>query len=104
MNGIELIAAERQRQIHQEGWTPEHDQEHIKNELALAASCYALPAECRQMQQCDRTDYRVMVPKFWPWLPWWWKPSTNRIDELVKAGALIAAEIDRLQRKGTTNE
>jgi hypothetical protein len=47
------------------------------------------------------------VPKFWPWKPWWWKPSTNRIDELVKAGALIAAEIDRLQRirtKGPADE
>lgn len=31
----------------------------------------------------------------------WWKPSPeNRIKELAKAGALIAAEIDRLQRLG----
>lgn len=26
--GIELIAAERKRQTEQEGWTPEHDEQH----------------------------------------------------------------------------
>jgi hypothetical protein len=35
----------------------------------------------------------------WQWWPWsfeWWKPK-DRIRNLVRAGALIAAEIDRLQ-------
>jgi len=27
MNGIERIAAERERQVEAEGWTPEHDDE-----------------------------------------------------------------------------
>jgi hypothetical protein len=36
---------------------------------------------------------------FWPWDRAWWKPSpNNRIRDMEKAGALIAAEIDRLQR------
>jgi hypothetical protein len=35
---------------------------------------------------------------FWPWDQDWWKPSPDPIRNLVKAGALIAAEIDRLQR------
>jgi len=37
------------------------------------------------------------VPPIWPWEKSWWKPTPNdRVKELVKAGALIAAEIDRL--------
>lgn len=39
-------------------------------------------------------------PREWPWDASWWKPSPDPIANLVKAGALIAAEIDRLQRKG----
>lgn len=35
----------------------------------------------------------------WPWHSSWWKPSDDPIRNLVKAGALIAAEIDRLQRQ-----
>ncbi|MCM0757438.1 hypothetical protein M7775_02505, partial [Sporomusa sphaeroides DSM 2875] len=46
-SGIELIAAERQRQISQEGWTPEHDDQHANGELALAAACYAIPSHRR---------------------------------------------------------
>ena len=41
------------------------------------------------------------VPVMFPFSSVWWKPSPeNRIKELAKAGALIAAEIDRLQRLG----
>jgi hypothetical protein len=39
------------------------------------------------------------APKHWPWDLNSWKPSPdNRIKELVKAGALVVAEIERLQR------
>jgi len=83
--GINLIEAERERQIYREGWTEEHDDKHVNNELALAAACYAVPD--------------VFSQGYWP--PTWdlsWYKSTTRIRDLVKAGALIAAEIDRLQR------
>ena len=93
--GVELIADERKRQIESEGWTKEHDAEHEEEQLAIAAMCYACPPISRLMifnEQAQR------VPTIWPWDPVWWKPSPdNRIKELVKAGALIAAEIDRLQ-------
>ena len=36
-------------------------------------------------------------PDDWPWSDKWWKPK-DKIRDLVRAGALIAAEIDRLQR------
>ena len=39
--GLEIIAAERQRQIEQEGWTPEHDAEHVNDEMAIASICTA---------------------------------------------------------------
>lgn len=93
---IALIAAERQRQVAAEGWTPEHDDGHADGEMAEAAACYALPPDLRQESPKG--------PQFWPWDAQWWKPSPNdRIRELVKAGALIAAEIDRLQRVANQN-
>jgi hypothetical protein len=93
LTGIERITAERERQIKKEGWTPLHDDQHRNDELAKAAACYALPRYSRQ-DGCGRRF-------FWPytWNEKWWKPSPNdRIRELEKAGALIAAEIDRLLR------
>ena len=84
---IELIAAERQRQVNEVGWDESHDDNHCFEELAIAAGCYALP---------PRIGVRS---EHWPWDWNWWKPSPdNRIRELVKAGALIVAEIERLQR------
>jgi hypothetical protein len=94
--GIELIAVERQRQIEVEGWTPEHDDDHDCGELASAGACYALVQE--EMIGAD------WEPAFWPWDRKWWKPSPDPIRNLIKAGALIAAEIDRLQRAAQTDE
>jgi hypothetical protein len=85
--GVALIADERHRQVEQEGWTPEHDDDHTQGELALAAMCYAIGHKSVQH-----------APVEWPWEQHWWKPSRNPIKNLAKAGALIAAEIDRLQR------
>ena len=90
--GIELIAEERQRQIDVEGWNAEHDDiGHNGEQLAEAAALYALP----EIRRC----YEYDVMNLWPWDKKWWKPTPDdRVRELAKAGALIAAEIDRLQR------
>jgi hypothetical protein len=97
MTGIELIAAERKRQIEEEGWTAEHDDEHDRGELIRAAACYALPDMSLTFGN-DNLDISL-IELLWPWDLGWWKPSPgNRIRELEKAGALIAAEIDRLLR------
>lgn len=82
--GVELIAAERRRQIEEEGWTPQHDERHSNGELALAAAAYVVPDHL--------ADIRTYL---WPWEPEWYKPK-DRLSDLIKAGALIAAEIDRL--------
>lgn len=102
MTGIELIAAERQRQIQVEGFTPEHDDKHTNGEMTSAASTYA-HLVCDQIYP---EQYRVFERQAimrrdegWPWDYEWWKPSKDPIRNLEKAGALIAAEIDRLQRK-----
>jgi hypothetical protein len=82
--GIEMIAAERKRQIEGEGWSVERDLLWENGELAKAGAIYALP---------DGLKGSIK----WPFEREWWKPSPdNRIRELEKAGALIAAEIDRL--------
>ena len=97
VNGAERILAERKRQIEKEGWTDRHDDELEEDELARAAACYAMPKAWRKMKD----DWNVSVKDYlWPWDNIWWKPSPKkRIRELEKAGALIAAEIDRLLRR-----
>ena len=94
--GAGLIVIERVRQIKEEGWTPEHDAEHTAGQLADAAASYAMSPDTRKTLTifCKESDG---LPPTWPWDGLWWKPCPNdRIRELVKAGALIAAEIDRL--------
>lgn len=88
-SGVELIAAERQRQIDVEGWTPEHD----GSELAAAAVGYIT----RTQTILGGHPAPPGPPLVWPWADAWWKPSSDPVRNLVKAGALIAAEIDRLQ-------
>ena len=93
-SGVDLIAVERQRQVEREGWTTEHDAMHAGGELACAAACYALAPIWR-----EHSDFLLHL---WPWDGAWWKPTPDdRVRELVKAGALIAAEIDRLQIAAT---
>jgi hypothetical protein len=95
--GIELIAEERQRQIDKEGWTPEHDDTHGAGEMSAAAGVYALMASGYHTQ-----NPKELIANYWPpeWADWF-KPK-DRLSNLVRAGALIAAEIDRLNRKKET--
>ncbi|EPN9761189.1 ead/Ea22-like family protein [Klebsiella oxytoca] len=93
------VLAERQRQVTAEGWSPKHDDQYKNTELAFAASCYAFHAAAASWDlEDDGIPYDSHpVPKQWPWDPSWWKPTDARRD-LVKAGALILAEIDRIDR------
>ncbi len=109
MNGVEMIARERKRQIDEEGFTSSHDDCHALGEIAMAAACYAAPELI-----FTRSDYAygVSFQDPWPWGSPYDKrprkgnvvspncPRKKRITLLVKAGALIAAEIDRLLRLG----
>ena len=94
--GIELIAEERQRQIEVECWTPKHDSKHVNGELANAASYYAMTDET--IDFINNQWGNDMHLHIWPFdLKWLKRTPENRIRDLQKAGALIAAEIDRIQ-------
>lgn len=115
--GIELISVERKRQVEEEGWTREHDSQHTSGELAIAAACYASPEKIY-----IKEDRYVQVISFKDPFPWDHKfdkrfrcskqdpgkkgnklpdlslhTKEERVDLLIKAGALIAAEIDRIK-------
>jgi hypothetical protein len=86
-DGAALIAAERQRQIDAEGYTPEHDADHKMSQFVATAVSY-LGGGWSNIGQA------------WPI-----KRATGRVGDgyyqrrdLVKAGALIAAAIDRLDQ------
>jgi hypothetical protein len=93
------VLAERRRQIKEEGWTPEHDDTHRDGEMAKAAACYALSeGEIRAIARVAWQPRPVsVVTKLWPWGWAWWKPSDRRRN-LVRSGALILAEIERIDR------
>lgn len=82
------VLCERRRQVEQEGWTPEHDEKHRDHELSCAAGCYAMHTLAYPAGD---------PPPAWPWAADWWKPTTHRRN-LVKAGALILAEIEKIDR------
>ena len=89
------VVAERERQIKQEGFDSEHDDSGTIFPFCRAAAAYALSAS-----GCWRgsgVGNQMPLPIYWPWDRSWWKPTTPRRD-LVKAAALIIAEIDRLDR------
>lgn len=96
--GCYLIQEERYRQIKVEGFDAKRDAIYVNGELAKAAVAFALPDDIA-IPLNDGVAISISRVKFFPksWGPQWFKLSPdNRIKDLVKAGALIAAEIDRL--------
>lgn len=102
MNGVERIAAERKRQIEEKGFTAEHDAQHTGNALAWAAVHFAIP----DYLEFDHSGVVMHVyPEAFAILAQRGRLQIdfnrfgygNRIRQLEVAGALIAAEIDRLQ-------
>lgn len=90
-SALKDVAAERQRQIEKEGWTSLHDDQHDTGEMARAAACYALSAGPEKVSDLS------LIHKLWPWEWVWFKPRSKR-EDLVRSGALILAEIERLDR------
>lgn len=90
------VLAERERHKTVEGWDETHDNEHSRSEIAHAAACYAVGRIIQEKQ--DRDRFSARFSSLWPWDLRWWKPSGTRRN-LVKSGALILAEIERLDRR-----
>ncbi len=92
---LDEIAAERKRQIEMEGFTQTADDRYSDGELAMAAACYA----CGSQSSPWRPWITDFIAQYWPWPEKWWKPQGGRRRCLVKAGALIVAEIERFDRQ-----
>lgn len=100
MNGIQLIAAERQRQWQAEGFSFIHDDGHTDGSLSEAGAAYAKVASA-QVRGAEAHEFpadMMITEGEWPWDAESWKPAGDPLRNLIKAGALIAAEIDRLLR------
>jgi len=91
------IGAERQRQIDEEGWDSAHDDQHDAGELAAAGAAYAFAASKKLEAGIGNHVAFEAAPRFWPWATKWWKPKRTRHD-LIRAAALIVAEIEKLDR------
>lgn len=108
--GVSSVLTERNRQWAVEGFDPARDDQYVRGELALAATCYVAHVglsqelEAKLGEKFDAEQHRTMPAlHFWPWSRDWWKPTDRRRD-LVKAAALIIAEIERLDRAAAQAE
>lgn len=113
MSVIDEIADERKRQIDEKGFTPERDDFlYEKGELRLGAISYALRA-------CPGGDTPIFSTigtapfqgknaghigaghLFWPWPNWKFPYHESARERLVKAAALLVAEIEQIDRRST---
>ena len=93
--GIELIAAERARQIDVKGFKAPRDAQYTQGQLLLGAIAYI---QATGMQLRFGELPKCFVPMAWPWDRSTWRPG-DRKRNLAKAGAMIAAEIDRIENE-----
>lgn len=89
------VISERRRQIEKEGYTHAHDDAHDEGEIALAAALYAIPYDNPRIEQDDfiALDMALQLGHGWTL-----KPEPNKRKRLVKAAALLFAEIERIDR------
>lgn len=96
---IQEIADERLRQMQVEGYSSRSDDYHSQGQMAGAAACYAKHTNARGwVFKSNPEDYQCEPASgSWPWDEQHWKPKSPR-EDLVRAAALIVAEIERLDR------
>jgi hypothetical protein len=104
MNGIELITQERARQIERKGYDAKWDANNNDKELAMAACYYAAPENIEESRHTSEMDFRITLKPDFFFPPFWDRSHRKRdgkteVQRLTVAGALIAAEIDRLLSK-----
>lgn len=94
------VVAERQRQI-EKGYTADHDDEHVCDEIAAMAAYYIMPEACRDWPT-EETGYgdtlgKAIIPEGWP------APESPRWrrDDLIRGIAMAVAEVERLDRAET---
>lgn len=97
--GVEIIAKERKRQIEELGFDYTNDSLYADQQLARAGAWYAMTklnrGEFKKTNEITEEELGIKSQEIWPWDRKYWKPTPeDRIKELAKAGALIAAQID----------
>lgn len=107
VTGAGLIAAERERQVTEEGYTAVHDAGRA-HQLANAAVSYGAFAQVTlehglTPEQARESGAHV-VPPMWPWSSHYWKPTGDPVRDLTKAGALVAAAIDSIAAPAASTE
>lgn len=101
------VASERQRQISAEGWDAAHDDAHDEFEMSRAAAFYCLHTAADILPEpdvdapSDRCGLFLTADNAWPenWSRHLWKKPKDARRNLVRAAALIIADIERLDRK-----
>lgn len=105
--GLGAIRRERLRQIYHLGHTPNHDAAYTQGQLVSGAATYLEAARIQEMFGDDPDDEQKaaiaaqldeVVEKNWPWEECSPNLSSGSLDNLVKAGAMIAAELDRREQ------
>lgn len=90
------VLTERRRQVTAKGWDHDHDDAQRNDEIAAFAAVYAMPENVRCWPAKEigrgRTLAEALTPIFW--LP----KFGDRRRDLVKAAALLVAEIERIDR------
>lgn len=95
--GIELIAQERKEQIEKHGWSIDHDKRFNKCGELLWGTLAVLKGG-------DQDNERLWYERGTEMPPWWdYEIKKTMVEKsykerLIIAGALIAAEIDRIQQ------
>jgi len=84
---VGLIAEERLRKIDGKGYTPEHDDQHTDGSLAECAKAILDGGPNPGDEWWEGAAHRICC-----------KHESDRLRQLVIAGAMIVAEIERLQR------
>jgi hypothetical protein len=94
-SAIRTIAAERKRGVRKHKYTADKDDLLTRGELTKGAMSYLAIADM-QLQGVTRAE--LNIPTFWPFEQSRFQPSEFPTRNLVKAAAMVAAEIDRLNR------
>lgn len=96
-SALALIAKERDRQINEEGFDATHDDDHAPDGLPRAAAAYMISAASSSHSGGFRNLLMDIAETIWPWEAYLFKPSGG-VKDLVRAGALVLAAIDRENR------
>ena len=87
---LNAIGDERLRQLTQECWTTEHDDEHTDGALAVVAAQLAVDGTDETVSTVTHTEDRFELVR---------KHRSDRRRQLIIAASLLVAEIERLDRK-----